>query len=54
MAQVIEGYRDVLMRHSMPDFSGLASVLIVSGLLIGAMLLYFQWRDAAYARLVVQ
>lgn len=54
MAQVIEGYREVLLRDSLPSFVGLGSVAAGSLLLLGLMFAYYARRDASYARLVIQ
>jgi len=54
LAQLIEAYRDILIRDSLPNFTALAAVSAGSVIAIGLFLLFFRRQDAAYARLVIQ
>ena len=54
LANLIEAYRDALMRQSWPDWSALAWVAFGSLAMIVVMFRFFRRNDATYARLVIQ
>ena len=54
LARLIDGYRDALMRDAWPDWSGIATMMLLSVAMIALMLAYFRRKDATYARLVIQ
>jgi lipopolysaccharide transport system permease protein len=54
LASLIEAYRDILMRHSPPDWSRLGYIALASMGLVGVMMRVFRRHDATYARLVTR
>jgi len=54
MANLIENFRRVIIDGIPPDWFSLAIIALVSGLVIGLMLMLFQRLDTTYAKLVVQ
>lgn len=54
LVNLIEAYRDLLVRQQMPDWPSLLVVTVFALFLITVMLIFYRRNDAAYARLVVQ
>ncbi len=54
LANLIKNYRQVLMDNSLPDWSALVSISVVSAILIIVMILYYRKTGTVYARLISQ
>lgn len=54
VARLIEAYRDVLIRDSLPDLQGLLVIAIGSLLVIMLLAAWFRRNDETYARLIIQ
>ena len=54
VANLIKNYRQVLMENTLPDWSALAGICLVSIALIIAMAIYYKKTGKLYARLIAQ
>ena len=54
VANLIKNYRQVLMENTLPDWSALAGICLVSIALIIAMAIYYKKTGRLYARLIAQ
>jgi lipopolysaccharide transport system permease protein len=54
VANLIKNYRQVLMENTLPDWSALAGICLVSIALIIAMAVYYKKTGKLYARLIAQ
>ena len=54
IANLIKNYRQVIMDNTLPDWSALAMINLISIVLIIAMMVYYRKTGTLYARLIAQ